>query len=165
MRRYYVHKRHNGIIYAELIDQKTGRKLPARSTGTRDHDEALLVIADWLANGIKNGKETEKRSVETFCDVKGIIKAIRKAELTADDAVQIVKAITDLSLIDLLAVPQGNGSVDFTAYLLDFWNYETSEYLKERVSHGYSLTKRHCHECVSYTPLCLKLVDNKIKIQ
>jgi hypothetical protein len=82
MRRYYAHKRHNGIIYAELIDQKIGRKLPARSTRTRNHDKALLVIADWLANGIKNEKNSEPCPLETFCDIKGIIKAIRKTELT-----------------------------------------------------------------------------------
>ncbi|MDR0600247.1 MAG: hypothetical protein LBG84_09260 [Treponema sp.] len=136
-----------------MIDRKTGKKLPARSTRTRNHDEALLVIADWLVNGIKNRKDFAPRPLETFCDVKGIIKAIRKTELAPDDAMRIVKTLTDLSLIDILAVPRGNGSICFISYLLDFWNYDTSEYLKERISHGYSLTKRHCHECANYTRL------------
>jgi hypothetical protein len=128
-------------------------KLPARSTHTLNHDEALLLIADWLANGIKNKKDSVPRPFETFCDVKGIIKIIRKTELTSDDAVRIVKTLSGLSLIDLLAVPRGNSSVNFISYLLEFWNYEKSVYIKERISHGYSLTRRHCHECTNYTRL------------
>jgi hypothetical protein len=45
MRRYYLHTRYEGIFYAELIDPATGRKLAARSTGTKNRDEALPVIS------------------------------------------------------------------------------------------------------------------------
>ncbi|GHV31532.1 hypothetical protein AGMMS4952_20440 [Spirochaetia bacterium] len=47
MRRYYLHTRHHGIFYAELVTLE-GCKLTARSTGTRDRDEAMLKIAEWL---------------------------------------------------------------------------------------------------------------------
>jgi hypothetical protein len=43
-----------------------------------------------------------------------------------------VKILTDLSLVDVVAVPRGNGFVNFISYLLDFWDYEKSEYIKER---------------------------------
>ena len=35
MRRYYLHTRHNGVFYAELVDPQTGVKLTARSTGKK----------------------------------------------------------------------------------------------------------------------------------
>jgi len=38
MRRYYLHTRHNGMFYAELVDPQTGKKLAARLTGTKDRD-------------------------------------------------------------------------------------------------------------------------------
>jgi len=44
-RPYYLHRRKD-IWYAELVDPKTGIKLPARSTGTKNLDEAILKIAD-----------------------------------------------------------------------------------------------------------------------
>jgi hypothetical protein len=31
MRRFYLHIRHNGVFYVELVDPQTGRKLTARS--------------------------------------------------------------------------------------------------------------------------------------
>jgi hypothetical protein len=49
MRRYYLHTRHHGIFYAEILDPQSGRKLTARSTGTKDHDEAMLKVAAWLS--------------------------------------------------------------------------------------------------------------------
>jgi hypothetical protein len=82
----------------------SGKKLPARSTGTRNRETAMLVIADWLTNGIKTAKGTGKRPIETVCDIKSIVKAIRKTELTPNDALLIVKTLTDLSLVDLVAV-------------------------------------------------------------
>lgn len=56
MRRYYLHTRHNGIFYTELVDPQTGVKLTARSTGTKNRDEALLIIAEWLKSGIPTGR-------------------------------------------------------------------------------------------------------------
>jgi hypothetical protein len=47
MRRFYLHKR-AGIYYAELVDQETGKKLPAKSTGERNEDEARDVVREWL---------------------------------------------------------------------------------------------------------------------
>jgi hypothetical protein len=48
MRRYYLHTRHNGTYYAELVDPQSGAKFTARSTGTKNRDEALIKIAEWL---------------------------------------------------------------------------------------------------------------------
>jgi hypothetical protein len=56
MRRYYLHAR-NGVFYAALIDQETVLPLTAISTCTRNRDEALLIIADWLKNGIPKRKQ------------------------------------------------------------------------------------------------------------
>jgi hypothetical protein len=36
---------------------------------------------------------------------------------------------------------------------LDFWNYDTSEYLKDRIAHGYQLTRRYCRERCNYVKL------------
>jgi hypothetical protein len=77
MRRYYLHKR-NGVFYAALINQETGLPLTAKSTGSRNRDEALLVIAGWLKNGIPNGKQKKPRTLNQLSDLKGILKACDK---------------------------------------------------------------------------------------
>jgi len=146
MRRYYLHTRHNGILYAELVDPQTGRKLTARSTGTKDRDEALLKVAEWLKSGIPTGKARKPRSLETVAGLENILMAIRRADLNSDDALRVVQALRDRGLIDIAAVKSGKGSVLFTEFLEEFWDYEASPYIREKLAHGQSIGKKHCYD-------------------
>jgi len=149
MRRYYLHTRHNGVIYAELVDSQTGTKLNARSTGTKNRDEALLKIAEWLKSGIPTGRVRKARTLEAAAGIENILKAMRRAELNSDDALRIVQALKDRGLIDVAAVKSGKGSVLFTEFLEEFWDYEASPYIREKKAHGQSIGKRHCYESMS----------------
>lgn len=145
MRRYYLHKRKNGILYAELVTPE-GNKLTARSTGTKDRDEALLVVAKWLESGIPTGRARKPRPLEAAAGIENILKAVKRSELTSDDALRIVQALKDKELIDIAAVGSGNGDVSFTEFLEKFWDFETSPYVREKLAHGQSMGKRHCYE-------------------
>ncbi|MDR2186333.1 MAG: hypothetical protein LBO80_11815 [Treponema sp.] len=54
MRRFYLHARHNGVFYAELVDPRTGRKPASRSTGTKSRDEALRIVTALKDRGLIN---------------------------------------------------------------------------------------------------------------
>ena len=149
MRQYYLHTRHNGIFYAELVDPHTGAKLTARSTGTKSRDEALLKIAEWLKNGIPTGRGQTPRSLETVAGVENILKAIKRTELNSGDALRIVQTLKDQNLIDTAAIKPGKGSVPFTEFLEEFWDYEASPYIREKRAHGQNIGKRHCYESMS----------------
>jgi integrase len=149
MRRYYLHTRHNGVFYAELVDSQTGLKLTARSTGTKNRDEALLKIAEWLKTGIPTGRVRKPRTLEAAAGIENILRAIRKTDLNSDDALRIVQALKDRGLIDISAVKSGKGAVSFTEFLEEFWDYEASPYVREKRAHGHSIGKRHCYESVS----------------
>ena len=148
MRPYYLHKR-AGIWYAELVDQETGRKLTARSTGTTNRDEALLTIAEWRKNGVPTGRRRKPRPVELAADIENILRAVRKADLFSEDAMRIVKALQDRGLVDVTVSKSGQGSVLFTEFLETFWDYHASPYVKELKSDGQSIHRRHCYEMQS----------------
>ena len=78
MRRYYLHTRHSGVFYAELVDPQTGRKLTARSIGTRNRDEALLKIAEWLKTGIPTGRVRKPRPLEAAAGIENILRAYQE---------------------------------------------------------------------------------------
>ncbi|MCL2444292.1 MAG: integrase, partial [Treponema sp.] len=149
MRRYYLHTRHDGIIYAELVDPQTGSKLSARSTGTKNRDEALLKIAEWLQSGIPTGREKKSRTLEAAANIETILKVIRRTELNSDDALRIVQSLKNSGLIDIAAVKAGKGNVSFTEFLEKFWDYESSPYIREKLAHGHSIGKRHSHESMN----------------
>ena len=144
-RTHYLHTRNNGIFYAELVDPATGEKLPARSTGTKNRDEALMVIAKWLESGIPTGKNQNPRALEIIVGIENIIKTIRETDLNSDDALRIVRELKKRGLINFNAVKAGYAKIDFNAFLKDFWDYTASPYIREKRAHGHSLGKRHCY--------------------
>jgi integrase len=149
MRRdFYLHTRHHGIYYAELVDPETGRKLAARSTGEKDRDMALLKIAAWMAGGLPTGRARAPRPLEAAAGLDAILKSIRKTDLTGDDALRIVKALKDRGLIDIAAVKAtGRGAVPFVQFLTEFWDYDRSEYIRDRLAHGYRFGRQYAREC------------------
>jgi hypothetical protein len=50
MRRFYFYRR-KGVYYAKL-NTPSGILLSGRSTKTQNRDEALLMVAEWLKNGV-----------------------------------------------------------------------------------------------------------------
>lgn len=145
MRRYYLHTR-NKVFYAELVNPETGKRLTARSTGKTERDEALLVIAQWLQDGVPVGPMRRTRPISVALGLDSILSSIRKTELNNDDAMTIVNVLRDRGLIDITAVKSGKGSEDFISFLETFWDYKSSPYVHEKLAHGQSIGKRHCYE-------------------
>ena len=144
-RKYYLHQR-NGIFYAELVDQTTGRKLSARSTGEADRDAALLKVAEWLRDGLPVGRTHKLRPLSVAFDLDAICKAIKKTPLDGRGAEQIVSILKDRGLIVGNFTKAGPSSVRFLDFLENAWDMEKSAWLKEKSAYGHSITKRHCIE-------------------
>jgi hypothetical protein len=49
---------------------------------------------------------------------------------------RIVQALRDRGLIDVSAVKSGKGSILFTEFLEEFWDFEASPYVKEKKAHS-----------------------------
>ena len=148
MRRdYYLHKRH-GIYYAEFIDRVSGGKIPARSTGERELIKAQLRAELWKANGIPSGKAGNTRPLEEAISIGNLIKSIRRADINADDALRIVTTLKSMGLIDIAVVKNtGKGAVPFIRFLETFWDYDKSEYIRDKLTHGYRFGRRYAHGC------------------
>ena len=129
MRRFYLHKR-GSVYYAELINQETGIKMTAKSTGTRTQDDALLVVAEWLRTGIPQGHAKEKREKGTVFNLEGILGGIKHLDLIAADAEKIAAILKDRGFLVSYTVAGGPGSQMVSGFLESFWTYETSPYIR-----------------------------------
>jgi integrase len=138
-----LHTRNKGIFYAELITPE-GIKLTARSTGTRDRDEALLKVSEWLKNGIPTRRGHGARPLAVLADLNAILATIRKRDFNQQDALQIVAALKSRGLIEVAATAAGKGAVVFTEFLEEFWDYTASPYIREKLAHGQSMGHKHC---------------------
>jgi hypothetical protein len=147
-RDYYIHKRQNGIYYVEFIDKANGKKLSARSTGETDKIKAQVKAELWKINGIPTGRLKKPRPIIEAAGIEFIIRTIRKAELNSDDALRIVSTLKSIGLIDISAVKNtGRGAVSFLQFLESFWDFDKSEYIQDKLSHGYRFTRGYAHEC------------------
>jgi len=147
-REYYLHKRKNGIYYVEFVDKASGKKLSARSTGETDGIKAQVKAEMWKIQGIPTGRLGKPRPIEEAAGIEAAIRAIRKAGLDSDGAMRIVSTLKSMGLIDVAAVKNtGRGAVPFVEFLESFWDYDKSEYIRDRLAHGYRFSRRYAHEC------------------
>ena len=148
-RDYYLHQRKNGFFYVEFIDKVAGGKMSARSTGETNKIKAQVVAETWLANGLPTGRMRKVRPVAEVAGIETVLKSIRKTELNSDDALRIVDTLKNMGLIDFSAVKtNGAGAVKFIDYLKEFWDYEKSAYIKNRLSRGKKIGRNHAHQCM-----------------
>jgi integrase len=147
-RDFYVHKRQHGIYYVEFIDKVTGEKMSARSTGETDKVKAIVKAELWKVNGIPTGRMRKPRPIEEAAGIESVIRLIRKSELNSDDALRVVSTLKSMGLVDIAAVKNtGRGAVPFIQFLESFWDFDKSEYIRDRLAHGYRFSRRYAREC------------------
>ena len=151
-RAFYVYIK-NGIYTAEFLDPETGATICYRDTGTKNRDEAMLIAAGWLRDGIparKKGRtpkyqKSETQTVEAIVGLAAILKYIEKAaDIDQSGALQIAQALKKRRLLALGISPATYSSKGFINFLREFWDYDNSPYLEDKRMRGQSLTQRTC---------------------
>jgi integrase len=154
-RSFYLYPGKNGTYQAEILNPETGERVCFRNTGTKSRDEAVMLVSGWLRDGIpkrKRGRAPTYRSpgtqtVEAAAGLSAILKGIENIiDLDADGALEIAKALRNRGLLSLPAVSPGPGNLDFIGYLKNFWDYDKSPYVKEKLAHNHSIGRRYCYE-------------------
>jgi hypothetical protein len=145
-RSFYLYPRKNGVIYAEILDPQTGERLASRSTRTSNHDQAVLIADRWTREGIPTRCHKTSRTITHIAGYKEIFKAIRSTDITADEALAIAEALKGRGLLDFGISKAGPGKKEFIPFLKNFWDFEKSDYVQNKLAHGYKITKRYCHE-------------------
>ena len=141
---YYLHQRKNGFFYVEFVDLKSRAKLNAKNTGKTEREEARIIAELWLRDGIPE-KAAKPRTVTELTDLEAILRAIRKADLTEEDIIKIHKALQSRGLTKVtVAKSTGAGAVPFIEFLKSFWDYDNSEYVRSKLTHGGSIHRSHC---------------------
>lgn len=161
MRRYSLFKRKNSpYYYVQLRNPQTGKYLPPKSTGETEESEALLIIADWLKNGMPDG-ESRKEPHNLFT-VDTILAGIRGIELSQIDASRIIEALKANGAIET-AVIAGNGPDNelLLPFLRRFWDYDTSPYVQDKIQHGHSISRQHCYSQLARMPYWEKYFPNE----
>lgn len=152
-----MHKR-NGIYQTQLYDYKNKRYCTAKSTGTKDRNEALLIAyrramefdsgiateyTEWVKNVSMITLSHEKRPLNT--EIAVLVQAA--CQNAVNQALQNIpyskQALPFPPVPDYEDVPEiikplldQLPTLTFYDYLLLYWNYDESPDIKERISKG-----------------------------
>ena len=78
--------------------------------------------------------------------VDEILTAVRKAQLTTEDTQKVVSILKERELIETAVVKDGPGSQELVSFLSQFWDYDTSPYIREKLAYGHRMGRRHCYD-------------------
>jgi len=145
MQRFNLYKR-NGVFYARFRDEKTGKWGIRISTGETSERAALATVYGWERDGIPS---RDNRTPDTVIETRRIIDILKTADISVSEAGQIVGVLRDRGLIVSAAV-RGPAGEPLVSFLLTFWSWSASPYVKEKRAHGQSITQRRCYDMTRY---------------
>lgn len=141
---FYLSCRGN-IWYARIVDPKTGKELSAISTAQSDRDLAVMTVSRWLVEGIPQTGTKPKRNVSEALSISRLFTIVQDMDITNEEAERIMTILKQRGLLEKIRIAEER---DFITYLLDFYNYETSPYVREKLAHGQSIGRTHCKDCI-----------------
>jgi integrase len=120
------------FFYVQYKDKKGGY-LPAVSTRKTTETEAIEVAFKWMRDG---------RPVRGGNIGISIREALRTVE-SAADAEFICRELKRQGLLKVYVVANTKQSADFGSFLREFWEYDTSPYVKERLRKNHGIHRNY----------------------
>jgi integrase len=138
---FKVFKRANKPSYYVCFkNETTGDYLSPISTKQKTKAEAIKQAFVWLRDGIpQRGKTLDIQD----CLLRDMAK---KSDVTEADAAFIVKELQRKGLLKAAVLTGSKQDIDFVEYLLNFWDYDNSPYIKEKLRKQHGIHRSYCKE-------------------
>ena len=162
MQSFYLTKNQHGYFSVRFPDPVTGLLGTAKSTHTKNRQKATLIADEWVRNGPPSGTSCERtlNNPEQPVDLEKLLK-----RLSDSDVVKLYELISK-RMNNCVSLPAAqSGKVDaarssvnspdksdttkpvlLIEALINFWDFENSEYVKKRIARGYDIKQRNCKE-------------------
>jgi len=128
------------FFYVAFKNEKTGKYLPAISTRQETESGAVSTAFQWLKDGIPRRGEAVPLKKYSLRDMA------READISMPDCEFICKELKRRGLIKSFVLSESRQAVDFAEYLLNFWDWEKSDYIRERLRKNHGLHRRYATE-------------------
>ena len=136
---FSVFKRANRPSYLVAFkNEQTGTYLPPISTRQTDETAAIKVAYEWYKNGVPIKDKVVNLKEYTLRD---LAKEADKA-----DAESIVNELKRRGLLKSAVITNTKQDVNFAQFILNFWDYDNSPYVREKLRKNHGIHRRYCHE-------------------
>jgi len=134
---FSVFKRADRTCYSVSFKDPNGKYLRPVSTGKRTEEEAVKIALLWLRDGVP-----QKQQTMTVQDL--VLKDVARKIKSKDEALIILDEMKRTGWVKKHVVNETYGAVDFISFLHEFWDWEKSPYIKEKLRKEHGIHKRHC---------------------
>ena len=128
------------FYYVAFKNQKTGDYLPAISTKQETESKAVSVAFQWMRDGIPRQGEVIALKKYSLRDMA------REAEISMADCEFICKELKRRGLLKSFVLTESKQAIKLTEFLLNFWDWEKSDYIRERLRKNHGLHRRYATE-------------------
>lgn len=140
MRQFYLYKRKK-VWYIQLINPETGNKFLTKSSGTEDREKAKFIAQKWIYEGLPGD---EPQSLNELRIIDTIFYQLSQVQsITQEDVKRFLGFFKSRGFNTSGNLQTSNDKV-FIDFLSNFWDYDNSPYVREKLSHGHSITKNYC---------------------
>jgi len=137
---FSVFKRADRPCYlVSFKNESTGEYYPAISTGQKTESEAVKTAFTWFKEGIPKKRAAVKFQVKDM-ELKDVARKIK----TKNEAEILLKEMKRMGWVKSYVLPNSPEAQDFAAFLSDFWDWETSPYIKEKRRKNHGIHRAHC---------------------
>lgn len=119
-------------------NETTGKYLPAISTKQQKQDDAITTAFQWLKDGIP--KPGGPVSVKKY----SLRDMAKDADISAADCEFICRELKRRGLLKSFCLAETKQAVLFTEYLVNFWDWEQSDYIREKLRKSHGIHRYYC---------------------
>jgi integrase len=131
---FCVFKRTGREFYYVKFKNEAGKYTPAISTKQETKAAAIATAYEWLKNGVPTA---EGGSVAV-----SIMDALKQVQTTVE-ADFICRELKRRGLLKSFVITGSKQDIDFPSYLQNFWDYEASPYVKEKLRKNHGIHKNY----------------------
>jgi integrase len=124
-------------FYVAFKNESTGRYLPAISTKKEIKEDAIRQAWVWYREGIPRKGGTLDMQTRTLRDT------VRHASISMSDAEFIIAELRRRGLVQSCVFTGSPDSVRFGDYLVGFWDWGCSPYIKEKLRREHSIHQNY----------------------
>ena len=141
---YLIYKKPNGFFYAEIL-LPDGSHANRKSTGCKNRADAEKVVMEWVVNGNIPERTNAKKTTNTSVDKIAFFNNLRNFDFTESEIQKIVETLKDRDFIKSYVLSSSaKKTIPFKDFIENFWDYDKSPYVKEKLSRKQSIHRDYC---------------------
>jgi integrase len=136
---FSVFKRNGRRFYSVAFkNEATGKYLPAISTKQETEAGAIATAFQWQKDGIPRKSEMVPVKKYTLRDMA------KEADVSVADCEFICKELQRRGLLQSYVLSETKQAIPFTDFLLNFWDFDNSAYVREKLRKNHGIHRNYC---------------------